>query len=94
MKFKVLKIIFIIVFSILMIPFIASQISESVNWTLMDYVIAGGILLVTALIINFVFNKIKNLKYRTVIIILLFLLLLLLWAEMGVGIFGSPIAGN
>lgn len=94
MRFKVLKIIFIIVFSILMIPFIASQINESVNWTLMDYVIAGGILIVTALIINFVFNRIKNLKHRTVIIILLFILLLLLWAEMGVGIFGSPIAGN
>ena len=77
-----------------MIPFIASQFNSEVNWAIQDYVIAGAILLGAGFLINVAFNRLKAVKHRTVIIIILFVLLLLLWAEMGVGIFGSPIAGS
>lgn len=94
MKFNIIKLIFIIVCCILMIPFIASQFNPDVNWDIQDYVIAGAILLGVGFFINVAFNRLKTVKHRTIIIIILFALLLLLWAEMGVGIFGSPISGS
>lgn len=77
-----------------MIPLIASQFNPEVNWDVKDYVIAGALLFGTGFLINVAFNRLKTVKHRTIIIIILFVLLLLLWAEMGVGIFGSPIAGS
>lgn len=94
MKFNIIKLIFIIVCCILMIPLIASQFNPDVNWDIQDYVIAAAILLGAGFLINVAFNRLKTVKHRTLIIIILFVLLLLLWAEMGVGIFGSPITGS
>ena len=39
-------------------------------------------------------NKITNLKIRILSIILSILLFLIIWAELAVGIFDSPLAGN
>ncbi|NQX85197.1 MAG: hypothetical protein HRT67_04730 [Flavobacteriaceae bacterium] len=92
MKFNIIKIICISVCCILMIPFIASQFNPDVNWEIQDYVIAGAILLGVGFLINVAFNRLKTVKHKTIIV--LFVLLLLLWAEMRVGIFGSPITGS
>ena len=94
MKLRILKIILITVFFILMIPLVASQLNSDVNWDIQDYIIAGLILFGAGFLIHIAFNRLKTVKHRTIIIIVLFVLLLLLWAEMGVGIFGSPIAGS
>ena len=40
------------------------------------------------------YNKFDQHKKRPLWIILIFILFLMLWAEMAVGIFNSPIAGN
>jgi hypothetical protein len=70
------------------------QFSNDVNWSIMDFVVAGVLLFGTGLTIQFVLRKVKTRKNRILICGIILLLLLLLWIELAVGIFGSPIAGN
>lgn len=79
---------------ILLIPLIAMQFSNDVNWSIMDFVVAGVLLFGTGLTIEFVLRKVKSKKNRILICGFILLVLLLLWIELAVGIFGSPIAGN
>lgn len=94
MKNKRLKLILLIVGSLLLIPLIAMQFTDEVNWTPLDFVIAGVLLLVTGLIFDLVIRKVKNIKYRIAILIILLLGLFLIWAELAVGIFGTPFNGS
>ena len=94
MNNKRLKIILLIVGSLLLIPLIAMQFSDEVNWTALDFVMAGALLLVTGLIVDLVMRKVKNTKYRIAILIIVLLGFLLIWAELAVGIFGTPFSGS
>jgi predicted PurR-regulated permease PerM len=79
---------------LLLIPLIAMQFRDDVNWTLFDFVIAGVLLIGTSYLCEFVLRKVTSAKYRVALIVLLLLILLLIWAELAVGIFGSPFAGS
>ena len=94
MKNKILKNILLIVGSLLLIPLIAMQFTDEVNWTALDFVIAGALLLVTGLIFDLVMRKVKNTKYRIAILIIVILVFFLIWAELAVGIFGTPFSGS
>ncbi len=83
-----------VVFGILLIPFIATQVTEEVNWSAFDFIIMGGMLLSKGVLIEVLIRKIKNKTTRFVLLGLSLLVFLLLWAEMAVGIFGSPISGS
>lgn len=83
-----------IVALLLLIPFVAMQFTNEVNWSAMDFVVAGVLLLGTGLSIEFVIRKVKTRKNRIIICGIILLVLLLLWIELAVGLFGSPIAGN
>jgi len=43
---------------------------------------------------EFTLRKIKKTKYRIAIILAILVSLLIIWAELAVGIFGSPFSGN
>jgi len=88
-KFILLSIVFL-----LLIPFIAMQLTDEVNWTPFDFVVAGVLLLGTGLIFDLVIRKIKNKKYKIIFSIILLVLFLLNWAELAVGVFGAPLSGN
>jgi len=94
MKNNSLKIILAVVFIILLIPLIAMQFTDEVNWTLSDFVVAGVLLLGTGLMCELVIRKVKNISYRILICVALLLTLLLIWAELAVGIFGTPFSGH
>lgn len=79
---------------LLLIPLIAMQFSNEVNWSIMDFVIAGVLLFGTGLTIEFVLRKVKTRKNRILICGIILLLFLLLWIELAIDLFGSPIAGN
>ena len=79
---------------ILFIPLIAMQFTDEVNWTIFDFVIAGILLIGTGLVCEFTLRKIKKTKYRIAIILAILVILFLIWAELAVGIFGSPFSGN
>ena len=48
----------------------------------------------TVFTIDFVLKKVKTFKSRLILVLGIIALLLIIWAEMAVGIFGSPIAGS
>ena len=75
------------------IPALAMIWTDQVNWSLADFFVMGVLLLTFSFAIRLIrlrFPKHQKRKYILVVI----LLFLLLWAELGVGIFGSPIAGD
>lgn len=77
-----------------MIPLIAMQFTLEVVWTPMDFLIAGVLLLCAGFALVYLWKKLAQSNYRLYIIVGLILLFLMLWAELAIGIFGSPIAGN
>lgn len=79
---------------ILLIPLAAMQFTEEVNWTPSDFMVFGTLVLGTGLMIGLVIGKIRLKKYRILLIMALVILFMLTWAELGVGLFGSPISGD
>lgn len=79
---------------LLMIPLIAMQFTDEVNWTLSDFIIMGILLLGTGLICELVIRSVKNSTYRIALCIVVLFLLFLTWAELAVGVFGTPFSGS
>lgn len=79
---------------LLCIPLIAMQFTNEVVWTLSDFIIAGILLLGTGIVIEVVARNVKSKNARFGLIVGTLIVLFLVWAEMAVGIFGSPIAGS
>lgn len=94
MKNKRLKIILTAAGILLSIPFIAMQFTNEVNWTPGDFIIMGVLLFGTGLLCEFVMRKVKNTNKRIMICAALLFVFLLIWAELAVGIFGTPFAGS
>ncbi|WP_224491172.1 hypothetical protein [Robertkochia flava] len=91
---KRLFIILGIITLLLLIPLIAMQFTEEVNWSLLDFIVMGTLLLATGLGVEFILRKAGNPVLRFFLIAGLMLLFLLTWAELAVGIFGTPFAGS
>lgn len=79
---------------ILLIPLIAMQFSDEVNWEFSDFVVAGILLLGTGLICELVLRKVTKKENRIALCIVIITILLLIWAELAVGVFGTPFAGS
>ncbi|SDG68235.1 hypothetical protein [Psychroflexus sediminis] len=87
-------IILLIIGFILLIPFIAMRFTNQVNWEAFDFLVMGAVLLSAGILAEFVLRQVRNTEYRIGILAILFILFLLIWAELAVGIFGSPFAGS
>ena len=94
MKNKRLIIITSIVALLLFIPIIAMQFTAEVNWTQFDFIVAAVLLLSTGLAIDFVIRKVIGNKYRIALSVALLAMLLLIWAELAVGVLGTPLSGH
>ena len=79
---------------ILLIPLIAMQLTNEVNWSLFDFIIMGAMLTITGLLGEIIFKKVKIVKYRMALYVVVAIIFLLTWAELAVGIFGTPFAGS
>ncbi len=79
---------------LLLIPFIAMQFTNEVNWTLIDFVVAGVLLLGTGYLLDLIIRKTNKITYRIALIVILLLVFLLIWAELAVGILGTPFGGH
>tara|TARA_B100000929_G_scaffold84130_1_gene65681 strand:+ start:254 stop:526 length:273 start_codon:yes stop_codon:yes gene_type:complete len=86
--------IFYIVGLLLLIPLIAMQFTDEVNWSFFDFIIMGLMLTITSLLIRITLKKFKNSKNRIILIAIIIIIFFLIWAELGVGIFGTRFAGN
>lgn len=79
---------------LLLIPLIGMFITNEINWSLFDFIIMGSLILSLSIGINFTLDKSKNCKRRIFYLGLIGIAFLLIWAELAVGIFGTPLAGN
>ena len=80
--------------SLLLIPFIGNIFSNQVNWSLFDFIIMGLLLGMLGIIIHFILENVRDKTFRIVSIIFVLIIFLIIWAELAVGVFGSPIAGS
>ena len=96
MKLEDIRLIGIITteFVILSILLVAMQFTTEVNWKFGDFIILGILLLGTGLLCELVLRKIQKPQHRVLICGILVLALFLVWAELAVGVFGSPFAGS
>ncbi|NVJ89713.1 MAG: hypothetical protein HWD82_09795 [Flavobacteriaceae bacterium] len=79
---------------LLLIPLIGMTITDEINWSPFDFIIMGSQLIFFSIGINFVSNRTKNLKNRVLYIGILVIMFMLIWAELAVGLFGTPFAGS
>ena len=79
---------------LLLIPLIGMAITDEINWSPFDFIIMGSLLIVLSIGINFVSNRTKNFNNRVLYIGILVLIFMLIWAELAVGIFGTPFGGS
>ena len=94
MKNKSQKNILIVVVILLSIPLIAMQFTDEVSWTILDFVVMGILLLSIGFICELTIKKVSKIKRRIAICITILVVFLLIWAELAVGIFGTPFAGS
>ena len=80
--------------AILAIPLLAMRFTREVNWGAGDFLVAGILLAGIGSLYVLLTRKLRTPVQRRVIGGGLLLTLLLTWAELAVGIFGSPIAGS
>ena len=79
---------------LLLIPLIGMTITDEINWSPFDFFTMGSLLILLGFGINLVISREKNLKYRALYIGVVVIIFMLIWAELAVGLFGTPIAGS
>ena len=94
MKTKRFLTIVAVVLALLLIPFIGTQVSQDVEWSGSDFLIMGILLLGTGLLIDLVLRKFPSTKNRIIFCGIVLAVFFLIWAELAVGVFGSPFAGS
>ena len=90
MMIKILPIVGLL----LLIPLIAMQLTNEVNWSFFDFIIMGALLTITGLLIGIILKKVNNSKNRRILIVTIVMIFFLIWAELAVGLFGTPFAGD
>ncbi|WP_177222992.1 hypothetical protein [Chitinophaga sp. YR627] len=79
---------------LLMVPLVAMQFTAEVKWSFFDFLVAGFLLFGTGLLLELILRKVKTIRQRIILCAVLFITLALVWAELAVGIFGTPFAGS
>ncbi len=76
------------------LPAIAMLFTSEVNWSPFDFVVAAVLLFGTGLACEFVLRKVKRTSSRLLILGAILFALFMVWAELAVGVFGTPFAGS
>ncbi|MDD4961917.1 MAG: hypothetical protein PHX07_06735 [Candidatus Marinimicrobia bacterium] len=79
---------------LLLIPLLAMLAGGEMVWSAFDFLVAGILLFGAGSLIALILARVEKPKYRILLIALLLIILFLVWAELAVGIFGTPVAGS
>lgn len=79
---------------ILLVPLGAMLFTDAVRWDWFDFLVAGTLLTGTGLLYQWAARKLPAPRQRVAIGLVLGLVLLIVWAELAVGIFGTPFSGS
>lgn len=87
--------IYLIIFGFLLsIILLLNFISDEFDWNIFDFIVLIIMMIFTAALFEIVSRIIKTKKNQKILFILITIIFLLIWAELGVGIFDSPFAGD
>lgn len=89
-----LKKILISITVILTIPVFGKLFTDDFQWALPDFIIGAILLYGTGIITDFILRKIQKKSHRIALCCFILLLLVFIWAELAVGLIGTPFAGN
>lgn len=80
---------------VLVVPLVVMRFTAEVNWGAEDFLAAGALLVGGGLAARGV-SRIRNLlgRYRVAALLACTALFLFAWAELAVGVFGTPVAGS
>ena len=79
---------------LLLIPLIAMQFTDEVDWSFFDFIMMGILLSVTGLLCDLAIKTFNQTIIKILICSSIIIIFLLVWAELAVGIFGTPFAGS
>lgn len=83
-----------VTFGLLLIPFLVMQFTNRVNWDVVDFVVMGCVIFGFGLVYQLILQQAHTRRKRILLGLFLLTLFLLTWAELAVGIIGSPVAGS
>ena len=86
MKNTRLSLILAAIAAILLLPWLAMQYSDAVQWTMFDFIVASILLLTTGISCEIVLRKAKSRKRKIALCMAVLILFLLIWIELAVGI--------
>ena len=79
---------------ILLIPLLAMQFTDEVDWSVGDFIVMGILLFSAGLAYELLAKRMRTTAHRVAVAIVILIVLFLIWAELAVGIFGTPFAGS
>lgn len=80
---------------LLIVPLVAMQFSDEVDWSIIDVIIAGALLFGTGTLFVLVMRAPENIIYKCAMVLTIGTTFLLIWANLAVGLIGSgPNPGN
>jgi hypothetical protein len=91
---KRLIVILALVPLLLLVPLIAMQFTNEVNWDAFDFLIMGILLTATGLGCELALRKIKRPGYREIVVGIILLTFLLIWGELATGFFRRNLFGG
>tara|TARA_B100001750_G_scaffold236798_1_gene241118 strand:- start:103 stop:384 length:282 start_codon:yes stop_codon:yes gene_type:complete len=87
--------IYLIIFGFLLsIILLLNFISDEFDWNIFDFIVLIIMMIFTAALFEIATRTAKTKKNQKILFILIIIIFLLIWAELGVGIFNSPFAGD
>ena len=80
---------------LLMIPLVAMQFTEEVDWSIIDFIIAGALLFGTGVLFVLVLRAAENIVFKCALGLAIGATFLMIWANLAVGLIGAgPNPGN
>ncbi len=80
--------------ALLLLPLIAMQFTDEVDWSVFDFLIAGALLLAAGVTFEFLARRRHSGAYRWTVGVIVGAALVVVWLELAVGVFGTPWAGS
>ena len=78
---------------VLLVPLVGVIFYE-LDWSRLDFLVMASLILLLSILINLILYYTDSIKLKLLLVFIEAILFLLIWAELAVGVFGTPLAGD
>ena len=78
---------------VLLVPLVGVIFYE-LDWSRLDFLVMASLILLLSILINLILYYMDSIKLKLLLVFIVAILFLLIWAELAVGVFGTPLAGD